>query len=245
MNEARSDKKNQITAQSDVKVIMGKDVQINAFGLQGQLGGNVDTIVRGDYAVGRGELSVTNGKYEAYGQKLDITRGRLLLDATPLDDPGLDIAAERKKEEENITVGVNVRGTLHSPRLSFYSDPSMTQSKILSYLVTGASIEDSQSSTAKSGSAGSSIAMQGGGYLASKLGEQIGLQQVGIESTATNGSALVLGRFLSPRLFVSYGISLTEAINTLKLRYTLNDHWTIKTEHGSFQSVDFEYTIEK
>jgi translocation and assembly module TamB len=87
--------------------------------------------------------------------------------------------------------------------------------------------------------------MQGGGYLASKLGEQIGLQQVGIESTATNGSALVLGRFLSPRLFVSYGISLTEAINTLKLRYTLNDHWTIKTEHGSFQSVDFEYTIEK
>ena len=42
----------------------------------------------------------------------------------------------------------------------------------------------------------------------------------------------MLGRYLSPRLYVSYGISLTEQLNTFKLRYTLGDHWTIKTEVG-------------
>ena len=48
--------------------------------------------------IGRGELSVIEGRYEAYGQKLDINRGRLLFDASPLDDPGLDIEARRRSK---------------------------------------------------------------------------------------------------------------------------------------------------
>ena len=48
--------------------------------------------------IGRGELSVDEGRYEAFGQKLDINRGRLLFDATPLDNPGLDIEARRRIE---------------------------------------------------------------------------------------------------------------------------------------------------
>ena len=42
----------------------------------------------------------------------------------------------------------------------------------------------------------------------------------------------MLGRYLSPRLYVSYGISLTEQLNTLKLRYSLGDHWVVRTEFG-------------
>ena len=45
-----------------------------------------------------------------------------------------------------------------------------------------------------------------------------------------NETSLVLGRYLSPRLYVSYGVSLTEQLNVFKLRYTLGDHWTIRTE---------------
>ena len=246
MNEARTDQNSGFSVHSEIKIVMGKDVEINAFGLQGQLGGNVSTTIGGQAAVGRGELSISNGKYEAYGQKLDITRGRLLFDETPLDDPGLDVVAERKMEAQSIKVGLNVRGTLHAPRVSFFSDPSMSQTRILSYLLVGTSVEDAQTAqTAGSTSTGSSLALQGGGYLASKIGERIGLQQVGVESDSTNNTSLVLGRFLSPRLFVSYGISLTESINTVKLRYTINDHWTLKTEHGGHQSADLEYTIEK
>jgi translocation and assembly module TamB len=71
--------------------------------------------------IGRGELSVADGRYEALGQKLDINRGRLLFDASPLDDPGLDIEARRRVETTE--VGLNVRGTLQAPRLTFFSDP--------------------------------------------------------------------------------------------------------------------------
>ena len=98
-------------------------------------------------------------------------------------------------------------------------------------------------------SARDSLAMQGGGFLASQLGRRIGLEEVGVESSIDSAgeanTALVLGKFLSPRLFISYGISLTESINTLKLRYTISDKWVFKTEAGENQSADLEYTIER
>ena len=66
-----------------------------------------------------------------------------------------------------------------------------------------------------------------------------------LESDITNETSLVLGRYLSPRLYVSYGISLTQQLNTLKLRYTLGDHWTVKTEAGQASGADLVYSIEK
>ena len=230
---------------SGIRVRLGDDVQLDTFGLLGKLGGSVNTLTRtGLISIGRGELSVANGKYEAYGQKLDISRGRLLFDGTPLDDPGLDIQAERTIETTK--VGLNVRGTLRDPRFGFYSEPSMSQTQILSYLLVGKPLDDLQSrDTAAVGSARDSLALQGGGILAAQLGRRLGLEEVGVQSQGANQTALVLGKFLSPRLFVSYGISLTESINTLKLRYTISDRWVLKTEAGEHQSADVEFIIER
>jgi translocation and assembly module TamB len=61
----------------------------------------------------------------------------------------------------------------------------------------------------------------------------------------SNDTSVVLGKYLSPRLYVSYGISLTESINTIKMRYTLDDNWTIKTEAGRERAADLVFTIEK
>jgi translocation and assembly module TamB len=233
------------TISSDVRIRLGDDVNFDGLGLQGKLGGAVATRLRsGDTPAGSGELSVNGGSYEIYGQKLDIKRGRLLFDNTPLSDPGLDIQAERKINDT--TVGVNVRGILRAPRLQFYSDPTMSQTQIVSYLLIGKPLDELQNGEATTvRSASNTLALQGGGYIAAQLGRRIGLEQVGVETDSRNQSALVLGKFLSPRLFISYGISLTEAINTVKLRYTLSDHWTIKTEAGEAKGADVEYKIER
>jgi translocation and assembly module TamB len=57
-------------------------------------------------------------------------------------------------------------------------------------------------------------------------------------------SELVLGKFLSPRLYVSYGISLVDEINTLKMRYTVGDRWVVAVESGLASAIDIEYHIE-
>lgn len=234
---------------SDVRIVMGDDVRIDAFGLQGRIQGAVGTILHtGDTPRGRGELSVADGRYEAYGQKLDINRGRLLFDSSSLDDPGLDMEARR--EVDGVTVGLNVRGTLREPRLTFFSDPSMPQTQIVSYLLTGRSMDTMRSGDRMTvDSARGSLAYQGGGLLASQIGRRLGFEEVGVESTVDSTgedhTSLVIGKFLSPRLFISYGISLTESINTLKLRYTISDRWIFRTEAGEHQSADLEYMIER
>ncbi|HLS82246.1 MAG TPA: translocation/assembly module TamB domain-containing protein [Steroidobacter sp.] len=249
VDEHPAERTGRFAVQSEIRVRMGEDVRVNAFGLEGRITGAVLVTARtDDTPMGRGELSVIEGRYRAYGQNLEISRGQLLFDASPLDDPGLDIEARRRID--TTTVGLNVRGTLQEPRLTLFSDPSMPQSQILAWLLTGKSNDAVRASDADAiGAARDTLALQGGGLLASQIGRRIGLDEVGVESSVDTAgeanSALVLGKFLSPRLFISYGISLTESINTLKLRYTISDRWVLRTEAGERQSADLEFTIER
>ena len=118
------------------------------------------------------------------------------------------------------------------------------KTQILSLILAGGSLETAQSS-AKQGQAGNELLAQGSAILAQQLGSRVGIEDVALESDLDNQTSLVLGKYLSPRLYVSYGISFTEQLNTLKLRYTLSDRWTIKTEVGQARGADLVYTIEK
>jgi len=61
---------------------------------------------------------VAEGKYTAYGRKLDIERGRLIFTGGPIDNPGIDLRAI--KEFPDVKAGVNVRGTLLQPHMTFF-----------------------------------------------------------------------------------------------------------------------------
>jgi len=223
---------------STITLTLGDKVSIDASGLTGRLTGSV-TVRSGYDAITRasGELSVAGGQYLAYARKLDIQRGRLIFNGGPVDDPGVDLRAQ--KEFPDVTAGVNVRGTLQQPRMSFFSDPPLPQSQIVSLILSGGSSAATQT--------GSNAALgQGAALLAAQLGPRVGLPDVSLETDpVANETSLVLGRYLTPRLYVSYGVSLTETLNTLKLRYTLGDHWVIRTELGTARGADLVYSIIK
>ncbi|RYG71274.1 hypothetical protein EON77_13035, partial [bacterium] len=228
---------------SNIRLTLGDKVTINTFGLTGRLAGTITTR-NDDSEIGRasGELNVTEGKYSAFGRNLDIERGRLLFNNGPVADPGIDLRAQ--KVYPDITAGVNVRGTLRAPRMTFFSEPAIPQSQIVSLILAGGSLESVQNS-GRSNAARNDLLSQGGAILAQQFGSRVGIEDVSIESDLTNDTSLVLGRYLSPGLYVSYGISLAEAINIVKLRYTIGDHWTLKTESGRARSADIVYTIRK
>ena len=237
------DPKDSFQVTSNIKLVLGERVEIDTFGLSGRLAGAITAQTTPDgTSRGSGELGVTEGKYAALGRRLDIERGRLIFAGGLLADPGIDIRAT--KEFPDVKAGVNVRGTLREPRMTFFSEPSLPQSQIVSLILAGGSLESAQDSQ-RGGAGRNALLAQGGAILAQQLGSRVGIEDVGIEQTLDNETSLVLGKYLSPRLYVSYGISLAEAINTLKMRYTLNDKWTIKTESGREQSAEIVYTIER
>jgi translocation and assembly module TamB len=226
---------------SDITLSLGDKVSIDTLGLKARLTGSI-VVHNGvdNVTSGTGELSIEDGKYSAYGRQLDIQRGRLIFNGGVVENPGIDIRAV--KVFPDVTAGINVRGSLQQPRISYFSDPSLTQSQILSLLLAGGSLQSVQNR--QNGAAAQAIA-QGGAILAQQLGSKVGIQDVGLESDLTNDTSLVLGRYLSPRLYISYGVSLTQQLNTVKLRYTLSDRWTIKTEAGQARGADLVYTIQK
>jgi translocation and assembly module TamB len=233
--------------QSRVKIVLGNDVRVDSYGLKARLDGDVTVMTRpGDVARGQGAINIVEGQYKAFGQDVRITRGRLSYDNTPLTEPVLDLVAERRIEAEDVTVAVNVRGNLDRPFITISSEPAMSSNEALSYLLTGRSIDTLQSGEAATvDTAAQSLAISGGGLLLGGLGSRLGLDEVSVEQTGTDDTSVVLGKYLSPKLFISYGISVTEAINTIKLRYTLNEKWFLRAEAGLDQSADIEYRIER
>ena len=223
---------------STITLVLGDKVNIDAMGLSARLIGSV-TIRSGYDPVthGSGELSVAEGKYAAYARQLDIQRGRLIFTGGPITNPGIDVVAQ--KVFPDVTAGVNVRGTLAQPRISFFSDPPLPQQQVASLILAGGSLESAQN-------ASNAALGQGAALLAAQLGSHVGIPDVSLETDPiVNETSLVLGRYLSPRLYVSYGVSLTEQLNTLKMRYTLGDHWTIRTEVGQAYGADLVYSITK
>jgi translocation and assembly module TamB len=232
----------------NVKLTLGDRVTINAFGLSGRLSGGVTTTAdESGITRAQGEFNIEEGKYTAYSRELDIQHGRLSYANTILDNPAIDVRAT--KEFPDILAGVNVRGTLRNPTISFFSEPPVSQTQIVSLLFAGGSLDSLpttnttdaavRSNGSRDVSAGEATAL-----LANQLGSKIGLS-TSVESDLDNDPSLVVGRYITPRLYVGYGVGLLEAINTVKLRYTVGDHWTVKTEAGQVRSADLIFSIQK
>lgn len=236
-----------------VRLILGENVHFEGFGLTGRLEGRLLIVQQPEEPTkGSGELRIVEGEYRAYGQGLVIDTGRVLFAGGPIDQPGIDIRAVRHPAKD-ITVGVQTRGTLKQPKLTIFSDPSMTQAAQLSWLVLGRPLEGaSNSENSALTQAALALGLKGGDFLAKKLGGNLGVDTIGIESgeagtaNSTKQASLVVGKYLSPDLYVSYGIGLFDQVSTVKLQYTLSSHWQLVTESSRIGTGgDVIYTIER
>jgi translocation and assembly module TamB len=231
---------------SQVRLRLGEFVKFNGFGLQGLLKGDITLVDEPQHpTIARGELSITNGEYHAYGQNLQIDRGRLLFIGGPVDNPGLDIRAVRQIQE--VTAGILVRGTIKSPQVQLFSDPAMAETDALSYLLTGQPISQASSTQGQQlYGAALSLGLAGSGLLADQIGRRFGIDELTVESGGSfGGGALVIRHYLSPKLYISYGVGLMEQFNAFLIRYQLSRRWSLEADSGVTTGADIVYTLER
>jgi translocation and assembly module TamB len=227
---------------TQLRVVMGDRVSFDGFGLRGQLTGSLLVIDEPKRPViGRGRIGISKGTYQAYGQDLTIERGFVLFADSPVDNPGLDVRAVREIEE--VTAGVRVGGTLKSPKIDLFSSPTMGESDILSYLLTGRPAGEGGG-----GGVGVAAAIKasGAGTVAEELGRQLGLEELRFD--AGNGleeASVVAGTYLSPRLYIQYINELASRETKLRLRYDINRRLQLETETGKTQAGDLYYTFDR
>jgi len=257
----------------DVRLVLGDAVRFEGFGLKTRIEGAVAVNQQPQReALGRGELRLIDGRYKAYGQDLTLESGRLIFSGGPVTKPAVDLYATRHPRDD-ITVGVRVRGTLAKPELSLQSSPPLPREQQLSWLVLGRSLETtSTQDRSLVSSAALSLGLGGGDFLAGLLGKRVGLDQLTVGSATAGGSEvaasaqsiagaqtggttvvdqsaqaaqLTLGKYLTPKLFVSYGVSLFQRGYSFKMLYTLGNGFKLSSESGTASGGDIIYTVDR
>jgi translocation and assembly module TamB len=234
-----------------VEVVLGEQVELGGFGLDATLDGRLTVVERpGRRPIGSGEVRIA-GQYKAYGQDLKITSGRVLFAGTPLDDPRLEIRAIRELDDD-LEAGLLIRGTARNPEVSVFSDPSLGETDALAYLVTGRPMNAiGAGGTGEEGDlvqkAAQSLGTAAGGLLAKRLGKRLGIDEVGIsDSEEIGGAAFTVGQYLSPRLYLGYGIGLFDPGQVITLRYALGENVSVQAVRGDeTMRAGVEYRVER
>lgn len=225
----------------DLQVQLGNAVRLVGFGFDGGIAGKLRITERpGEATRGRGALNLS-GKYTAYAQDLEIERGRLLFANGPLDNPGIELRALRKVRRDK--VGIEVRGPALAPRLSLWSEPPMNQAEALSLLVLGQPL--SSASSAEGAQLGQAAAAMGGNLLAAKVGGRLGLDTFGVSDSSSIGAAFTVGKYLSPRLYLAYGVALFEDASAVTVRYLISERLDLEIESSRESRAGINYRLER
>jgi translocation and assembly module TamB len=230
-----------------VRLLFGEEVHVSGSGLEADVEGSLLVIEEpGSVTRGTGELDLGGGSFAAYGAKLQIERGRLVFANSPITSPAIDLRASRRAGD--VVAGIDASGTLDNPRVTLWSQPPMPQAEQLSYLVLGRPLNDVGAQEGDTLTrAAQSLGLRGGRYLAKRLGSLFGLEEARID-TGEGGfeqASLVLGKFLSPRLYVAYGVGLFEqGTNSLLVRYLLSKKLTLEASTGESSRADVLYVVE-
>jgi translocation and assembly module TamB len=173
------------------------------------------------------------GAYHAFGQRLELERGRLIFDG-PVDNPRLDIRAMRKRQA--VEAGVEVLGTVRSPFVRVVSDPALPEHEALSWLVLGRGSRDaSTGDLAMLPLAAAALLNQGqsdGG-----IAGRFGLDSIGMRRDTVAGQIVTVGKRVTDDLYVVYEQGTGAAAQALKLEYNLGQRWLVRAEAGTTSAI--------
>ncbi|QKJ74211.1 translocation/assembly module TamB [Pseudomonas rhodesiae] len=221
----------------DIDVVVGEDrLNFSGFGLTAKVQGQVHI---GDNLDTRGELWLNDGRYRAYGQKLDVRRARLLF-AGPLDQPYLDIEAIRKTDD--VTAGIRLSGSAEQPTTQIFSEPAMSQEQALSYLVLGRPLSTTGEDNNMLAQAALGLGLMGSAGVTSDIANKLGIRDFDLDTQGSgNNTAVVASGKITEKLSLRYGVGVFEPANTIALRYLLSKKVYLEVASGVASSLDIFY----
>ena len=252
-----------------VKLALGEQAEFNAAGIDAKLGGEIEIAFSDPERIsGRGEIRAVKGRFRTYGVNLEIVRGHLFYAGGPVNQPALDILALRNIGE--VKAGVAVSGTFPKPLVKLYSEPYMQDMDILAYIVLGHPLgADSKQANLLATAAGAVLTSQQAEDLLEQIQDYLGLASLEISSdvlgknnrmgykllkVAPEGTGsspqsasetiLVVGKYLTPELYLSYGRSLFSGGNLFFLRYDIFKNWQVESQMGRESGIDLYYKLE-
>ncbi|MCF7520933.1 translocation/assembly module TamB [Neisseria sp. ZJ106] len=246
LGEAPKAKNTATPIRMDLDFDLNDNIRFVGEGLNVTLGGKLKLTSRpGEDIQGIGTVKVIKGRYKAYGQDLDITKGTVSF-VGPLGDPNLNIRAARRLSP--VGAGVEVLGNLAAPRITLVADEPMSEKDKLSWLILN---------RASSGSDGDEAALSAaaGALLAGQVNDRLGLvDDFGFTSKRSRNAqtgelnpaeqVLTVGKQLTNELYLGYEYGIASAEQTVKLIYQLTRSLQAVARVGSKSwGGELKYTV--
>jgi translocation and assembly module TamB len=224
--------------QLDVRADLGNHFQLTGRGLNTRLAGELRLSAANNRPLLQGTIRAEDGTYASYGQKLGIERG-LVVFTGPIENPRLDVLATRT-DISDVKVGVAITGSAQNPRVRLYSDPDMSDTDKLSWLLMG---------RASDGLGRSDLALLQRAAYALLAGESDGpslVQRIGLDnlsvsqsdSGTTQQTVVSLGKQLSRRWYLGYERSLQATTGTWLVTYKIAQRFTVRMQGGYQNALD-------
>ena len=242
--QALSQKKS-LMITTDVDIHIDNTFKLAGLGFSGNLGGNLKVLqAKAQPMQLYGNLGVLNGYYQAYGQNLLVKQGKMTFNG-PMTNPYVDFRAERYIKKDDVNVGLTVNGLANAIELQLYSQPTMAQPEVLSYLIRGQGLDSGTSNN----TAAIGIALGTTLTKAENLNRLIQklplLHDISIDTEVDGEQAqATISGYLGDRIYLKYGVGIYDPIDEITVRlYLLNRLW-LETVAGLEKSADLYYSFD-
>lgn len=226
---------------TDITIQFGDETHFTGFGIKTRLSGQLKYLIQQKKHSMHGRAIMQDASYTTYGQDLSIRKGEFIFNG-PTDNPWLNVEAIRKATTDDVTAVLSVTGQLKAPETKIYTEPGLSESEAISYLITG-------SSSKKVGGMNSDTAVNaalnyGVGQL-SDSSKQLGIDTIEYKaSEQMEDSTVNLGKYLNPDLYVGVGIGLFADKYEAILKYSLTNNFSIHARTGETGRVDLKYHLK-
>ncbi|MDP3819340.1 MAG: translocation/assembly module TamB domain-containing protein [Methylotenera sp.] len=222
---------------------LGKEFILRGRGLDAELTGALTLTGLTQYRPHtEGVIQVRKGTYMAYGQVLTIERGVINFNGT-VDNPGVNIRAMRNSKPVN--AGIEITGTAFLPVTKLVSDPNVTDSEKLSWLVLGHGMDQTTKNDYGLLSLAAGVLLSQGQSvpLQTQLARAAGLDEFSFAGGDATNASVVFGKRLTSRLYLSYQKSISGLLDVARLTFNMTSRWSLRAEAGTESAVDVLYTF--
>lgn len=236
----------QLTLDANLGVNLGDRLHLKGHGVAGLLKGQLQITTPRNKPAVHGAIRLEQAKFAAYGQKLDIVRSTITFNGL-IENPRLDILAMRPQsptsQDSDVKVGVRVTGTAQDPRIRLYSEPALSETEQLSWLVLG---------RAPTGLGGADIGLLQSAAVALLSGDDgpgmtdrviglLGLDTLSVSQSegAVRQTVVSVGKQISRHWYMGYERNLSALGGNWQLVYSLAQRFKVRAQAGEDNAIDF------
>ncbi len=211
----------------DVNIQTTERIAVRGLGLNADFHGGMKISGTTNDIRPNGEIDLIRGRLSFLAKNFELDEGRISM----LGDLVPTMRVVAISEQPDATVYVILDGRLDDPKIVLESDPELPEDEVLSQLLFGRDL--SSISALQAAQLAAALAqLSGGGPQGPRLGENSGLDDLGLTFDESGTPGLRAGKYINENVYTEVGVD-SKGQSSISLNLDVNDNLTVKGKVGS------------